>query len=140
MLPFSMVLSIRDMELFNDSLERCLMHTDFLSRFYDLFLASDPRVAEKFQNTNFTRQRRMLKSSLYLLIFVAEGKEEGFAHMNRIAELHRGKLQVPGFMYDLWLRSLLQSVSEFDVGYNADIETAWRNMLANGIEYIKARI
>src|SRR5215203_2137433 len=132
-----MPVSIRTIELFNDSLERCVQHPEFISRFYEIFLNSDPAIAEKFKNTDFHRQKRMLKASLYLLIFVAEGKEEGFAHMKRITELHgHGQLGIPAFMYDLWLASLLKAVGEFDLGYNPDVEAAWREMLSQGIEYM----
>ena len=39
--------------LFNDSLERCTQNPDFLRHFYDLFLATSPEVAEKFQKHRY---------------------------------------------------------------------------------------
>jgi hemoglobin-like flavoprotein len=134
-----MSVSPEDIELFNDSLERCTSHTEFLTRFYERFVASSPEVAEKFKNTDFTRQRRVLKSSLYLLIFATEGKPEGTAHMEGMNELHGPKhLNIPAYMYDLWLDSLIKTVQEFDVGFSPRVEKAWRSMLAAGIEYMKA--
>lgn len=127
-----------DIELFNDSLERCTSHPNFLGRFYEIFLASSPEVAEKFNNTNFSRQKRVLKSSLYLLIFATEGKPEGVAHLNRMTELHGpGQLNIPAYMYDLWMESLLKAVAEFDIAFGPRVEKAWRSMLASGIEYLK---
>jgi hemoglobin-like flavoprotein len=133
-----MALSSQDIELFNDSLERCTANPQFLARFYEIFLSSSPEVAEKFKNTNFNRQRRVLKSSLYLLIFAAEGKPEGMAHVQRMVELHGpANLNIPAYMYDLWMQSLLKAVSEHDPAYGASVEQAWRNMLAAGIAMMK---
>jgi hypothetical protein len=41
-------LNERDIELFNDSLERCTSGRRFLDRFYELFVASSTEVAAKF--------------------------------------------------------------------------------------------
>lgn len=133
-----MKFSTEDVELFNDSLERCTEHPQFLARFYEIFLASSPDVADKFKHTNFNRQRRMLKSSLYLLIFASEGKPEGLSHLDRMAEVHgKGHLDIPEFMYELWMESLLKAVREFDVAFSPRVEQAWRNMLLEGIEHMK---
>jgi hemoglobin-like flavoprotein len=129
----------RDIELFNDSLERCTQNRSFMERFYDLFVASSPEVMEKFKFTDFRRQRRMLKASLYMLVFAAEGRPEGFVHMEEIAKKHgAGNLNVKPEMYDLWIESLLKTVSEFDRGFNPEVERAWRNMLHAGISYMKS--
>src|SRR5262249_4654530 len=111
---------------------------EFLERFYQLFVSSSPEVKEKFKRTNFHRQRRMLKSSLYMMVFAAEGKPEGFVHMERIAKQHgKQDLDVKPEMYDLWMNSLIQAVKEFDRGFNADTEQAWKHMLGQGIEFMK---
>ena len=133
-----MAVDAEDIEVFNDSLERCTSHPEFLGRFYEFFLASSPEVAEKFKNTNFARQKRALKASLYLLIFASEGKPEGTAHLDRMAETHGpGNMNIPPQMYDLWLESLLKAVQEFDIAFNPRVEKAWRNMLSSGIEFMR---
>jgi hypothetical protein len=57
-------LNERDIELFNDSLERCTTGRRFLDRFYELFVASSAEVAAKFANTDFRVQKAALKVSL----------------------------------------------------------------------------
>jgi len=52
-----------EIELFNDSLARCLRRGELFQRFYELFLASSDEVREKFRATDFRRQRRMLQTS-----------------------------------------------------------------------------
>jgi hypothetical protein len=78
----------REIELFNDSLERCLSRPGFLDRFYELFLDSSDEVREKFRHTDFQKQKRMLKGSLYMIMAAAEEKPEGFVHLERIARMH----------------------------------------------------
>ena len=57
-------LSARDVEVFNDSLERCTSTRRFLDRFYELFVSSSPEVAAKFANTNLRVQKASVKVSL----------------------------------------------------------------------------
>ena len=129
----------RDVELFNDSLERCTCDPAFLRRFYALFLASSDTVARKFEHTDLQRQARMLKTSLYIMM-LASGGSERTAHLERLARLHsRAELDIKPELYDLWLDRLVQAVGEFDPMFDPEIETAWRRMLQPGIECMKSR-
>ena len=129
----------RDVELFNDSLERCSRSPEFLQRFYALFLASSDVVARKFEHTDLRKQARMLKTSLYVMM-LASGEIERIAHLERIAKLHsRAGLDIKPELYDLWLDRLVQAVEEFDPMFDLEIETAWRRLLQPGIEFMKSR-
>jgi hemoglobin-like flavoprotein len=130
----------RDAELFNDSLQRCLGKADFLERFYEYFLASSPEVAARFAGTDFRRQRRMLKASLWMMTGILAGRPETTGHLDHIAALHgRARLDVRPEMYGLWLGSLLRAVREADSRYTGDVENAWRRVLAPGIKYMQSR-
>ncbi len=132
-------MTLRDIELFNDSYERCTAIKNFLPRFYQVFIASSPEVAEKFKDTDFRRQVRALKASLYLMLVAVQGYPEGVAHLERMAQIHsKGKLEVAPYLYDLWLSSLLTAVREIDVQWSPDIEHAWIAVLTPGIEYMKS--
>jgi hemoglobin-like flavoprotein len=129
----------RDIELFNDSLERCTRRPEFLDRFYALFLASSDTVARKFEHTDLHQQARMLKTSLYIMM-LASGEIERIAHLERLAKLHsRAELDIKPELYDLWLDRLVQAVREFDPMFDPEIETAWRRVLQPGIEFMKSR-
>jgi len=129
----------RDVELFNDSIERCSRRPDFMRRFYALFLASSDTVARKFEHTDLKRQARMLKTSLHVMMLASGGSERS-VHMERLAELHsRAKLDIKPELYDLWLDRLVQAVREIDPLFDPEIETAWRRMLQPGIEFMKSR-
>lgn len=131
-----------DLELFNDSLERCQAHPEFLDRFYKIFISSDPAVAGKFAHTDMKRQQVMLKSSLFMLLEAAgrNPPRESLAHLERIAERHdRKHLDIKPEMYALWLDCMLQAVAEFDRKYNSDVERAWRHILASGIDVMLSK-
>jgi hemoglobin-like flavoprotein len=129
----------RDVELFNDSMERCSCEPDFLRRFYALFLASSDTVARKFEHTDLIKQARLLKASLYIMMLASSGSELN-AHLERLARLHsRVELDIRPELYDLWLDRLVQAVSEFDPLFDPEIETAWRRILQPGIDYMKSR-
>ena len=126
-------------ELFNDSLERCASRSDFLSRFYSLFLASSAAVAEKFEHTDLKKQARMLKISLYIMMLTS-GESEREAQLESLARRHgRAELDIKPELYDLWLDRLVEAVSEADPKFDAAIEVAWRRVLQPGIDFMKSR-
>jgi len=130
-----------EIELFNDSLDRCLRRGGFFERFYELFLASSAEVRDKFLGTDFRRQRRMLQTSFYMLVeYVTLGWPECEAYLERIAATHGRKgRDIPPHLYDLWLDCLLRTVQELDEQYSAEVESAWRYMMGAGILFLKAR-
>lgn len=129
----------RDLELFNDSLERT-SGTPLLERFYELFVAASPEVAAKFAHTDFRQQRRAVKVSLYMMMSAAMGHLEGDVHLTRIAQRHsRAGLGIRPELYDLWLDCLVQAVGEHDPAFTGATERAWRRVLEPGIELMKSR-
>jgi len=133
-------MSEEELELFHDSLSRCSSTPRFLERFYELFLASSPEVRDKFRQTDFPKQRRVLKASLYMMMLAAEGRPEGRDHLERIAVRHgRGGLDIRPPLYDLWLMSLLQAARECDPSWSAETERVWRQVMEEGIAFMKAR-
>jgi hemoglobin-like flavoprotein len=129
----------RDVELFNDSIERCSCRPDFLRRFYTLFLASSDTIAKKFEHTDLRKQARLLKTSLYI-IMLASGESERIVHLERLAKRHsRAELDIKPELYDLWLDRLVQAVKEFDPMFDSETETAWRRVLQPGTEFMKSR-
>ena len=130
-----------EIELFNDSLARCLRGGQFFQRFYELFLASSPEVSDKFHSTDFRKQRRMLQPSIYMLVeYIALGWPECEAYLERIAAAH-GKhgRDIPPHLYDLWLECLLRAVKECDDRCSTQVEAAWRYTMGAGILFLKAR-
>jgi hemoglobin-like flavoprotein len=133
-------LSARDVEVFNDSLERCTSTRRFLDRFYELFVSSSPEVAAKFANTNLRVQKASVKVSLYMIMASIQQKPEGQVHLERIAARHsRAALDIGPHLYEQWLDCLIQAVREYDPDFRDETEQAWRRVMGVGIEFLKSR-
>jgi len=123
---------------FDQSLRRCDNEPRFLDIFYDRFLASSPKVKEKFANTDFAKQKRLLRASFYLIVLAAEDPDKGpERYLQYLAERHSAKnLNVGSELYDLWLDSLLETVEECDPEYSPEVAQAWEQMMEIGIDYM----
>jgi len=121
-----------------DSLGRCVECATFIDRFYELFIGSSPEVAELFENTDFERQKRVLKDSLYVML-VAAGTTKGPAHdeVERLATRHV-ELGVTDDMYTVWLDSLVQAAREHDTHFTDELEGDWRASMKGPIELLKS--
>ena len=102
----------------------------FFVRFYEIFLASSPRVPELFARTNMTRQVTMLRRSLYELVtfYVTGTLSEPLRH---VAQVHQ-HLAITPDLYDRWLDALIATVREFDPECDALTEYGWRLALSAG--------
>jgi hypothetical protein len=129
-------------ETFMASLKRCLAAPPFLLDFYGLFMASSDEVRQRFKDTDFKRQTRVLADSLWVMANVAqaERKSPAWGDLPRLAERHsRRDLDIPPPLYDQWLDCLLHAARKHDPQFSPEIEGAWRETLAVGIEYLRSR-
>lgn len=133
-------------EVFRSSLKRCLASPDFLNHFYHLLLASSEDIRQKFADTDFERQTRVLADSLYLIAVAAQAARDGeekspaWAEMSRLADMHsREQLDIRPGLYDLWLHCLLEAARRHDPEFSADVEEDWRKTLRIGIDYLRDR-
>jgi hypothetical protein len=133
---------LTNVDVFVASLKRCLGAPDFLLDFYGLFMASSDDVRRRFQNTDFKVQTRVLADSLWVMANVAqsERKSPAWGDLARVAERHsRRDLDIPPPLYDVWLNCLVQAALKHDPAFTPAIETAWRETLAVGIEYMRSK-
>ncbi|MFT5083612.1 MAG: hypothetical protein ACI9Y1_001657 [Lentisphaeria bacterium] len=79
----------------------------------------------------------MLKKSFYsLLIFY--GSNQADHYIEKIVVSHnRANLNIPEYMYDLWLDALILALRDYDEQFNSDVELAWRLVLRPGITHMK---
>lgn len=127
--------------IFQASLRRCLARPEFLERFYEIFLASSPAVKAKFAETDFERQKRVLRQSFMVIEVCAESPpgSPAWSALEDVAVAHdRHHRDIPPEMYDQWLESLVQTVRDVDPEVTDEVETAWRQMLASAIAYMRA--
>lgn len=110
---------------------------EFFDRFYENFIASSPEAKEKFRDTDFFFQKKMLRDSLIHMAKFSTFKR-ATAFMQKLAKKHsRDELDVQPHLYDMWLSSLIDAVKEYDPEFDDEVEVAWRMKLAPGIEYMK---
>jgi hypothetical protein len=134
--------AVDPIEAFRASLKRCLTAPDFLLDFYGLFMASSDEVREKFKDTDFKRQTRVLADSLWAMSVVAQGQEgsPAWGSLPDLAKRHsRAHLDIRPGLYDQWLESLVEAARKHDPEFSPELEAAWRETLAVGIEYLRSR-
>ena len=128
-------------DIFQRSLARAIgqgeYNHEFISRFYEIFLGRSDDIAELFHGTDMVAQRQMLHDSLVLLVDFFSSREVNPA-LDRIARVHaRSGRDIRPELYDLWLDSLIEALSQFDPDFDAEVELSWRLVLAPGISYMK---
>ena len=129
------------LQTFEKSLGRCTAKPEFLDLFYDTFLASSPKVREKFVNTDFATQKRALRASFNLMLRAA--KEQGSGpplFLEDLAQRHGARhLAIGAELYDLWLDSLLSAVHVCDPDWSEDIDKVWEKVMGVGIGFLCTR-
>jgi hemoglobin-like flavoprotein len=137
----AMPIDDRTLQTFDGSLVRCNANPAFLDRFYTIFLASSPKVREKFVHTDFARQKVALRASFSAMLAAARGQTAGSSNnLNDLAERHSSRqLNIGAEFYDLWLDSLLAAVKECDPQYDGQVRDAWERVMMVGIGYLLSR-
>ena len=132
----------KEAEIFNDSFERCKSNSDFLDYFYQTFMNSNDEVKQKFEHTDFKKQKANVVHSIYVLMSLVSNSANNsdLEDMDRVAKLHdRKHLNVGPHLYECFLQSILAAVKKYDNKYDSEIENAWQKMMLHGIEFMQSR-
>lgn len=125
---------------FLQSLDRCMEKENFIPAFYDRFLSTFAEIREKFRNTNFERQNKMLLRSLRLAAGATAGDPESLKELRERARTHdRNHLNIEPKLYDVWLESVIKTVAEYDEEWDETVEKNWRTILGYVISYMVKR-
>ena len=110
---------------------------DLIERFYEHFLRSSPQAVDKFAKTEMEAQQQMLRDSFkHVLSFSTKRRSDD--ELERIAGRHRrSDLDIAPALYDAWLDSLIAAVGELDPEFDSGVRTAWRIVMAPGIELMR---
>ncbi len=136
--------SINYEDIFDASHQRLLgngcYNVDLIDEFYRLFIAKSDVIAQLFANTNMSAQKTMLHDSLDTLVEFSRTKTIT-PSLEKLAAIHgkTGK-NVPLYLFDIWLDSLMEAFYVNDDEFDKIEELAWRLVLAPGITYIKQSI
>ncbi len=124
-------------EQVRDSFKRCEAAGDFAETFYGVFLDSSPEVGPLFSNTDFSKQRKLLRASVAMLVAQDIDHPKARETLERIGQSHsQRELDVKPELYEIWLNSLCQTVQKMDPDFDAELERAWRDRMRPGIELI----
>ena len=123
-------------ELFNDSYEAVHERkSEFYDLFYEKFLNSSFLVKKAFENTDLTVQKKVLEEALVHMINFCITKKAS-KYLQEIAQMHI-ELNLHADMYDLFVHSLLSTLSECYPKFSNECSIAWRITLSPGIEFMK---
>ncbi len=125
----------------HQSYGRCLRDRDFIGRFYEVFLASNPGVPALFAHTDFNKQRMALRKGITMAIFHAGGSrvvDRGIAEMGAV-HARDGRCPVPHTLYRDWIASLLKVVEETDPEADAALMARWQEAMGVVVQTFKAR-
>jgi hemoglobin-like flavoprotein len=108
--------------------------------FYAIFLEKSPEIRAKFANTDFDRQKRMLKESLLTMLNLCQGSTAAAEEIDRLGELHgREHHDIRPELYRLWLDALCEAIAAHDPEYRPELEARWRRAMQCGIDRMLAR-
>ena len=121
------------------SFGRALWDPEFLDKFYDIFLNSNPEIGPRFANTDFVKQKDLLRHGLMSVLMFAEGQQSAIACLSRIRDSHgQSKMNIRPELYSYWVDSLVKAVAQCDKKFDAELETDWRTVVAPAVEYISS--
>ncbi|WP_215403336.1 globin [Vibrio gigantis] len=124
-------------ELFYESFERCRIDQTFLESFLDDFCQHNPRFSERFEKVGLEQQTKMLKASI-ILIYNSAGLPSVRNSVKRLGKQHKDLgMDISEQELNEWFKSLLNTVKKYDPHYNEQVEQAWTETLAAGLNIMK---
>ncbi|MCP4521535.1 MAG: globin [Cytophagales bacterium] len=113
---------------------RCCLSPVFFDDFYDTFLKSNPKIKEKFVNTDLEKQKSLLKHGISYLLMFYEGKHIAKFKVSELKETHSKRgLDISVDMYNDWLKSLYICIKKHDPNISKDLMKAWHEVLSYSI-------
>jgi hemoglobin-like flavoprotein len=121
------------------SFARCEANGDFAETFYRSFMESSPAIAPFFAQTEFGRQRTLLRDSVYLMVTQDVSDPEMRSLLDKLGNLHsRAGRNIAPKLYELWLDCVCATVKELDPEWSQTLEDHWRVRLRAGMQVIMA--
>ena len=128
-----------DYEAVESSYDRCLNDAGFFDTFYELFLVKSEEIPPLFANTDFEKQKQMIRLSVRMMIRLGEGRPETRQAIEKLGELHSSRnLNIRLELYQLWLDVLCECVERYDPDYTPELEGKWRDTMKPGIDLMIA--
>ena len=121
------------------SFERCESNGDFAETFYRNFFASSPEVPEHFKDTDFRRQRTVLRDSVQMMVTHDVADVEMRQLLEDLGTTHsRHGRNIRPELYESWLDSVCATAAQLDPQWSNQLEREWRVCLRAGMQIIMA--
>lgn len=121
------------------SFARCEANGDFAETFYNTFMNASPAIAPFFAQTEFGRQRTLLRDSVYLMVTHDVSDPEMRSLLDKLGQVHsRAGRNIAPKLYELWLDSICATVKQLDPEWSQSLEDHWRIRLRAGMQIIMA--
>ena len=121
------------------SFDRCDANGDFGETFYHIFMESNPAIGPYFAQTDFGRQRRVLRDSVYMMVTRDVEDPEFRTLLTRLGKTHgRHERNVLPELYELWLDSICRAAAALDPEWSDALEKKWRVRLRPGMQLVMA--
>jgi len=132
-------ISEQEIQHVQTSYGRALWDLDFLDNFYEIFLDSHPEIRPRFANTDFVKQKDLLRHGLMSVLMFAEGQPSARSCLERIRDTHsRKKMGISPDLYAHWTDSLIKAVAKSDPKFDQTLEASWRKVIAPAVEFIRS--
>ena len=119
------------------SFDRCEAGGNFAETFYRVFLESSTEIAPLFAKTDFEKQRKLLRATVYIMVTRNVYDPHARETLEKIGHSHgRTQLDIRPELYELWLDSVCRTVEQLDPEWTSRTEQEWRDRLRPGIELI----
>jgi hemoglobin-like flavoprotein len=116
---------------------RCCASASFFDDFYRNFLASSPKIREKFTDTDMPAQKQLLRQGILNLVMFARGMPD--TKLRALGASHsRGGFDIRPELYDIWTEALLDTVGQHDSQLDPALRRDWHEVLNKGIAVIKS--
>ena len=121
------------------SFDRCEASGDFAEEFYQVFLNSSPEIGPLFAKTDFVKQRKLIRASVYIMVTRSPAEPTAREALDKIGHSHgRTELDIRPELYELWLDSLCETIKRMDPEWTPELQQEWRDRLRPAIEAITA--
>ena len=124
-------------ESVRNSFKRCEAAGDFGESFYSIFLEKSPEIADLFANTDFKKQRKHLRASVFILVNQNVEEPKAKEILEGIGNSHnRSNLNIRPELYEIFLESLCETVKKMDPEWSEVLDSSWRQQVQPGVNLI----
>ncbi len=117
----------------------CCVQSTFFDDFYKDFVSQSAEIRNLFKNTDMVKQKAALRQGVAFLIMYAGGNALAEGKIRELTRTHnRSGYAIRPDQYQIWLNSFLRTVKKHDPKHDATHDAAWRAVLTQGIEAMKA--